>query len=332
MSAMQMYWTAKDGEMKDMANYALHSGECARRSVADDIQRFSRLLMERDAADDYRSCMLKCFSDHGHKGDAFGVCGTECGSNPARSVDDNQFARLFSARDADPEHAACMMTCWADNNNNPNAFGLCENQCPATRSVPMMRSGDAGGEDCPFIAEYGMCDMKINFGACTGDLAMGSDCCAASCAKDLGNEQDCKDIAEYGMCDMTINFGTCTGDLAKGSDCCAASCRSARNVDDDLGQFARLLLARGVSAERTSCMLGCFADNGNNADAYDLCQAKCPATRSVERGIRQERRYETSNWCASRCKSATDSPFGCDCSECAPGARQNVAGRCTKMA
>merc|ERR1712066_918134 len=40
----------------------------------------------------------------------------------------------------------------------------------------------------------------------------------------------------------------------------------------------------------------------------------------------------TSNWCASRCgtRTGTKEPevHNCDCSECAAGKRQNVAGRC----
>jgi len=49
--------------------------------------------------------------------------------------------------------------------------------------VKIAAPSDAGNaDDCGMIKELGMCDMKINFGACVGDLEMGSACCAASCA------------------------------------------------------------------------------------------------------------------------------------------------------
>merc|ERR1719461_1040856 len=49
--------------------------------------------------------------------------------------------------------------------------------------VKIAAPSDAGSaDDCDLIAALGMCDMKINFGTCVGDLEMGSACCAASCA------------------------------------------------------------------------------------------------------------------------------------------------------
>jgi len=203
------------------------------------------------------------------------------------------------------ERNNCLTEC----EKTASRYSCLKNTCPMSlcaRSTAEARGHGAGSVRCDLEKTCGDCKKDRSHGHCAWVKTDGV-CMTTGEAMMSG---------KYTFADLAISASQCS---ARGLQEMIAPTMRGFNFDDcweyddDLDTCTKL-----------GCRIDVIFDRG--APGFEAKYCEPP----LGRGIREARR--TSNWCAKRCddddNTSTSGPFGCDCSECAAGGRQNNAGRC----